>query len=71
LVHPIGLLVAYVGGWTDGVISRFADAMLAVPFLILAIALLAFLGPSLSNAMLAIGVSAMPVFFRLTGSGHA
>ena len=63
---PIGLLAAYVGGWTDGVISRFTDAMLAVPFLILAIALSAFLGPSLNNAMVAIGVSAMPVFIRLT-----
>jgi len=63
---PIGLLAAYVGGWTDSVISRFTDAMLAVPFLILAIALSAFLGPSLNNAMIAIGVSAMPVFIRLT-----
>jgi peptide/nickel transport system permease protein len=65
LVHPIGLLAAYVGGWPDGVISRFTDAMLAVPFHILGIALLAFLGPSLNNAMVAIGVSAMPVFIRL------
>ena len=63
---PIGLLAGYVGGWTDSLISRFTDAMLAVPFLILAIALAAFLGPSLSNAMIAIGVSAMPVFIRLT-----
>ena len=63
---PIGLLAAYVGGWTDLVISRFTDAMLAVPFLILAIALAAFLGPSLSNAMIAIGVSATPIFIRLT-----
>ncbi len=63
---PIGLLAAYVGGWTDGFISRFTDAMLAVPFLILAIALAAFLGPSLTNAMIAIGVSATPVFIRLT-----
>lgn len=63
---PIGLIAAYVGGWTDAVISRFTDAMLAVPFLILAIALSAFLGPSLNNAMIAIGVSAMPVFIRLT-----
>lgn len=63
---PIGLLAAYVGGWTDSIISRFTDAMLAVPFLILAIALSAFLGPSLNNAMIAIGVSAMPVFIRLT-----
>ncbi|MDH5206203.1 MAG: ABC transporter permease [Hylemonella sp.] len=63
---PIGLLAAYVGGWTDGFISRFTDSMLAVPFLILAIALAAFLGPSLSNAMIAIGVSATPIFIRLT-----
>ena len=63
---PIGLLAGYMGGWVDGVISRFTDAMLAVPFLILAIALAAFLGPSLTNAMLAIGVSATPVFIRLT-----
>jgi len=63
---PVGLLAAYVGGWTDGLISRFTDSMLAVPFLILAIALAAFLGPSLSNAMIAIGVSATPIFIRLT-----
>ena len=63
---PIGLLSAYRGGWTDTVISRVTDAMLAIPFLILAIALAAFLGPSLSNAMIAIGVTAMPIFIRLT-----
>jgi peptide/nickel transport system permease protein len=63
---PIGLLAGYVGGWTDALISRIADAMLACPFLILAIALAAFLGPSLSNAMIAIGISATPVFIRLT-----
>jgi peptide/nickel transport system permease protein len=42
------------------------DAMLAIPFLILAIALAAFLGPSLGNAMIAIGVTATPIFIRLT-----
>ena len=63
---PIGLLAGYMGGWVDGTISRFTDAMLAVPFLILAIALAAFLGPSLTNAMIAIGVSATPIFIRLT-----
>src|SRR5258705_7669545 len=63
---PIGMLAGYAGGWTDGVISRITDAMLACPFLILAIALAAFLGPSLTNAMIAIGVSATPVFIRLT-----
>lgn len=63
---PIGLLAAYAGGWTDSLISRFTDSMLAIPFLILAIALAAFLGPSLTNAMIAIGVSATPIFIRLT-----
>ena len=47
-------------------LSRIVDAMLAVPFLILAIALAAFLGPSLTNAMIAIGVTATPIFVRLT-----
>jgi len=63
---PIGLVAGYVGGLTDGLISRVTDAMLACPFLILAIALAAFLGPSLTNAMIAIGISATPVFIRLT-----
>jgi peptide/nickel transport system permease protein len=63
---PLGLIAGYWGGLTDGAISRFTDAMLACPFLILAIALAAFLGPSLGNAMIAIGVSATPIFIRLT-----
>ncbi len=63
---PIGLLAGYRGGWVDALISRITDAMLACPNLILAIALAAFLGPSLTNAMIAIGVTATPVFVRLT-----
>ena len=63
---PLGLLAGYAGGWVDALLSRIVDAMLAIPFLILAIALAAFLGPSLSNAMIAIGVTATPVFIRLT-----
>ena len=63
---PIGLLAGYAGKWTDALISRITDAMLACPFLILAIALAAFLGPSLQNAMIAIGVTATPIFIRLT-----
>lgn len=62
---PIGLAAGFLGGWVDALISRLADAMLACPFLILAIALAAFLGPSLENAMIAIGVSAAPIFIRL------
>jgi peptide/nickel transport system permease protein len=63
---PFGLLAGYGGRWIDAVISRVTDAMLAIPFLILAIALAAFLGPSLQNAMIAIGVTATPIFVRLT-----
>jgi len=62
---PVGLAAGYVGGRTDMLISRMTDALLACPFLILAIALAAFLGPSLTNAMIAIGISATPVFIRL------
>ncbi|MBR0872107.1 ABC transporter permease [Bradyrhizobium tropiciagri] len=63
---PLGLLAGYRGGFIDALISRITDAMLACPFLILAIALAAFLGPSLGNAMIAIGISATPIFIRLT-----
>nr|WP_048647347.1 ABC transporter permease [Nitratireductor soli] len=63
---PFGLVAGFYGGWADAVISRITEAMLAIPFLILAIALAAFLGPSLSNAMIAIGLSATPIFIRLT-----
>jgi peptide/nickel transport system permease protein len=62
---PLGLLAGLSRGLTDAVIGRATDAMLAVPFLILAIALAAFLGPSLQNAMIAIGVSAAPAFVRV------
>jgi len=63
---PLGLISGYLGGWVDALLSRITDAMLAVPFLILAIALAAFLGPSLGNAMIAIGVTTTPIFVRLT-----
>src|SRR5215472_3441671 len=63
---PLGLISGYRGGFVDALISRITDAMLACPFLILAIALAAFLGPSLGNAMIAIGVTATPIFVRLT-----
>jgi peptide/nickel transport system permease protein len=63
---PVGLLAGYVGGWVDMLISRITDAMLACPFLVLAIALAAFLGPSLTNAMIAIGIAATPAFVRLS-----
>ena len=63
---PLGLLAGFGPAWLDLMISRVTDAMLSMPFLILAIALAAFLGPSLGNAMIAIGVTATPIFVRLT-----
>lgn len=62
---PAGLLAGFAGGFIDAVLSRIVDAMLAIPFLILAIALAAFLGPNLRNAMIAIGISSAPVFMRV------
>ncbi|GHD51961.1 peptide ABC transporter permease [Thalassobaculum fulvum] len=62
---PLGVLAGYAGGWVDTVISRCNEAVLSCPFLILAIAFAAFLGPSLTNAMIAIGLSAAPIFVRL------
>ena len=62
---PLGMLAGLAGGWVDALTSRITDAMLSVPFLILAIALAAFLGPALENAMLAIAISAAPIFVRL------
>jgi peptide/nickel transport system permease protein len=63
---PLGLTAGYLGGFVDGLLSRLTDAMLACPYLILAIALAAFLGPSLGNAMIAIGIATTPIFLRLT-----
>ncbi|MEO8713661.1 MAG: ABC transporter permease [Acetobacteraceae bacterium] len=62
---PAGLVAGFAGGIVDAVLSRIVDAMLACPFLILAIALAAFLGPSLQNAMIAIGVTSCPQFMRV------
>jgi peptide/nickel transport system permease protein len=63
---PLGLIAGYLGGPVDMLLSRITDAMLACPFLILAIALAAFLGPSLGNAMIAIGITTTPILVRLT-----
>jgi len=63
---PVGLVAGFAGGWADTLIGRVVDAMLACPGLILAIALAAFLGPSLQNAMIAIGITAAPVFVRIS-----
>lgn len=63
---PLGLLSGYFRGPLDELIMRVTDAVLAFPFLILAIAMAAALGPSLTNAMIAIGIATTPTFIRLT-----
>ncbi|WP_309573448.1 ABC transporter permease [Deinococcus sp.] len=62
----LGLIAGYAGGWLDNVIMRFVDALLALPFLVLAIALAAILGPSLQNTMIAIAIVSAPAFARVT-----
>jgi peptide/nickel transport system permease protein len=64
--EPIGLCAGYYRGALDQVIMRLTDAWLAFPFLILAIGLVTILGPSLTNATLAIGLGATPTYIRLT-----
>ena len=61
----IGLISGYAGGIADLLLMRFIDALLAFPGLILAIALVAALGPGLRNAMIAIGIVAIPTYARL------
>jgi peptide/nickel transport system permease protein len=62
---PTGLIAGYLGRGVDMVVSRIADAFLAIPGLVLAIAIAAALGPSLTNAMIAVGVVYAPGFFRV------
>jgi peptide/nickel transport system permease protein len=61
----IGLISGYFGGVFDLLLMRLIDALLAFPALVLAIAIVAALGPDLRNAMIAIGIVAIPVYARL------
>jgi peptide/nickel transport system permease protein len=65
---PLGVLAGSVGGAVDGVLSRIADALLSLPPLILALAIVGILGPGLSNAMIAVGVILTPSMFRVARS---
>jgi len=62
---PIGIVAGYFRGWPDTVIARLTDVLLAFPFLIVAVGLAAILGPSLTNATIALGIGATPVFIRI------
>jgi len=61
----IGLLAAYFGGWVDRLLMRLMDVLLAFPIILLAIAILAVLGPGSFNTGLAIGIVYTPIFARL------
>ncbi len=62
---PIGMIAGYYRGWVDTVIARLTDVLLSFPFIILAVGLAAILGPSLTNATIALGVSAVPGLVRI------
>jgi peptide/nickel transport system permease protein len=62
----LGLIAGYAGGLMDQVLSRSIDALLAFPGILLAIAITNALGPSLANAMIAVGILGIPTYFRLT-----
>jgi peptide/nickel transport system permease protein len=62
---PLGVVAGYYRGWLDTVIARMTDVLLAFPFLIVAVGLAAILGPSLTNATIALGVGAAPGLIRI------
>jgi peptide/nickel transport system permease protein len=64
----LGTVAGYVGGWISDVIMRTMDVLLAFPFLLLAIAIVAVLGPGLINAMLAIAIVNIPAYARVIRS---
>ncbi len=69
IAAPIGLIVGtvagYAGGWIDAVLMRITDIFLAFPKLVLALALVAALGPGIENAVLAIAVTSWPPYARI------
>ncbi|MCM2398336.1 ABC transporter permease [Rhizobium sp. S95] len=69
IAAPIGLIVGtvsgYAGGWVDGVLMRITDIFLAFPKLVLALALVAALGPGIENAVLAIAITSWPPYARI------
>lgn len=64
----LGAIAGYFGRWVDQIIMRIIDIMMAFPSILLAIALVAVLGPSLTNAMVAVGIVGVPQFARIVRS---
>ncbi len=65
---PIGVLSGFYGGWLDMIVQRMIDTLMALPGILLAIAVVSILGINLQNAMIAVGISSIPVFARLARS---
>ncbi len=61
----LGLAMGYFGGMTDRVATRFIDILLGFPYLLLAIIVVGVLGPSLGNAVLAVGITSLPIYARV------
>ncbi len=61
----LGLPAGYAGGWLDMVVMRAMDLLLAFPSVLLALGIVAILGPSLANVMLAVGIASIPTYTRL------
>lgn len=61
----LGLLSGYFGGWIDNVLMRCMDVLLAFPAILLAVTIMALLGPSTTNVMIAIGIAYIPIFARV------
>lgn len=63
---PVGLVAGYYGGRIDSILMRLMDILFSIPAIVLAIAILAALGPGIMNAMIAIGIVYTPIFARIT-----
>ena len=64
----VGVIAGYAGGWVQAVLMRGVDFLYTFPDILIAMGLVAFLGPSLTNAMIAVGISVIPYYARVTYS---
>ena len=62
----VGLMAGFYGRWADSLLMRVVDVMLAFPGILLALGIVAVLGPSLTSLMIAVGISTIPTYARLT-----
>jgi len=67
----LGLIAGYQGGWVDALVVRVTDIMLAFPSILLALLIIAWLGAGVQNAMIAVGLAAMPRYIRVVRANTA